>query len=190
MTQNQTAPAATLEDLQGTPGKAELIGGRIIRYDSSGEQPSRIAGRIFRSIAEYADTSGKGEAFTGNLGYAIPELQSGRKSFSPDVSYYDGPRLESMRFVEGPPTFAVEVRSENDNKPGAEAAIQAKRTDYFQAGAQVVWDVDTLAECIHVYRATAPSVRVTYTIGLQADAEPALPGWSVAVGWIFAGVVK
>ena len=45
-------------------------------------------------------------AYTDNMGFAVPELSSGRQSFSPDVSYYLGPLpFNPMRFVEGPPTF-------------------------------------------------------------------------------------
>jgi hypothetical protein len=86
------------------------------------------------------------------MGFAIPELPSGRESFAPDASYYDGPLPPNpMRFIEGPPTFAAKVRSENDFGDAAEAALAEKRADYFAAGTAVVWDVDPLAECIHVY---------------------------------------
>jgi Uma2 family endonuclease len=91
-----------------------------------------------------------------------------------------------MRFIEGAPTCAVEVRSENDYGSAAEAEMAEKRADYFLAGTDVVWDVDTKAECIHVYRASDPDQSVTYKHGTIADAEPAVPGWRVAVDWIFA----
>ena len=58
-----------------------------------------------------------------------------------------------MRFIEGAPTFAVEVRSDNDYGAAAEAEMAAKRADYFEAGTQIVWDVDPIAETIRVYRA-------------------------------------
>ena len=61
-----------------------------------------------------------------------------------------------------------------------------KRADYFLAGTEVVWDVDTMAECIRVYRATDPEHPVTYRRGDTAEAEPAVPGWSVGVDWIFS----
>jgi len=80
----------------------------------------------------------------------------------------------------------VEVRSENDYGAAADAEMADKRTDYFQAGTEVVWDVDTLAECIHVYRAGDPDHPVTFRRGDIADAEPAVPGWRVAVDWIFS----
>ena len=50
-----------------------------------------------------------------------------------------------------------------------------KRDDYFQAGTEVVWDVDPIAECIHVYRAADPEHPVTFQRGQTADAEPAVP---------------
>jgi Uma2 family endonuclease len=178
---------ATLEDLYREPGKAELIGGRIASIMPPGRKPNRIAGRIYRSLAEYADSLGQGEAFTDNMGFTIPELPSGRESFSPDAAYYLGPMpAEPMRFIEGPPTLAVEVRSENDYGQAAEAESADKRGDYFTAGTKVVWDVDPLSEAIHVYAADNRTQPRTYRRGQQAEAEPAVPGWKVAVDWIFS----
>jgi len=39
-----------------------------------------------------------------------------------------------MRFYQGTPRFAVEVRSENDYGPVAETELRDKRADYFAAG--------------------------------------------------------
>jgi Uma2 family endonuclease len=178
---------ATLDDLYRTPSKAELIGGKVVHLPASGCKPSRVVGRIARSLDDHASRTGKGEAFTETIGFAIPELPSGRESFSPDASYYDGPPpANPMRFIEGPPTFAAEVRSENDYGAAAEAEMADKRADYFAAGTQVVWDVDPVAECIHVYRASEPAQPISYRRGQIAEAEPAVPGWRVAVDWIFS----
>jgi Uma2 family endonuclease len=91
-----------------------------------------------------------------------------------------------MNFIEGPPTFAAEVRSAKDYSPAAESEMADKRVDYFAADTQVVWGIDALAECIHVYQATDPSQPITYHRGQVASAEPAVPGWRVAVDWIFS----
>ena len=116
-------PIATLEDLYGVEGKAELIGGRIIPLMPTGRYPHRVAFRIARSLDDHAQTTGRGEAYSDNMGFAVPRLSSGRESFSPDASYYEGPMpANRMRFVAGPPTFAVEVRRENDYGPTAEDA--------------------------------------------------------------------
>ncbi len=174
---------ATLEDLYKEPGKAELIGGRIVHYMATGYRLSRVASRIFLSLHDYAEQTGVGEAFTDSLGFAVKELTSGRESFSPDATYYKGELPKNpMWFIEGPPTFAVEVRSEYDN----ETEMGDKRVDYFEAGTEVVWDVDTEAEVIHKYLRSDASKRITFSRGQTADAEPAVPGWTVDVDWIFS----
>ena len=181
-----TEAAATLEDLARVESKAELIGGRIVHLMPTGRRPSRVASRIFRSLDDYAAASGRGEAYTDNMGFAVPELSSGRQSFSPDAAYYVGPfPPDPMRFIEGPPTLAVEVRSENDYGEAAEEALAAKRADYFEAGTQVVWDVDPLAECVRVFRSSAPHQPTLFVRGQEADAEPAVPGWRMAVDDLF-----
>ncbi len=123
-------PRATLADLAKTEGQAELIGGRIERFPASGYRPGRIAGRIFRSLDDFAGATGVGGAYSATVVYAIAGLRSGRESFSADVSYFLGTApANDMGFLEGAPALAVEVRDEKDYGPGAEAAIAAKRGD-------------------------------------------------------------
>ena len=91
-----------------------------------------------------------------------------------------------MKFLQGAPTFAVEVRSEEDYGPAAERAMAAKRADYFVAGTLVVWNVDVLGEgWIRVYRATDPQNPALYRRGEVAEAEPAVPEWTFAVDELF-----
>jgi hypothetical protein len=183
-----TAPArATLDDLARTPGKAELIGGSIVRLLPTGHLPNRVAARIFRSLDDHAERTGLGVAFTHNMEFAIPELSSGRESFSPAVSYYHGPLpADLMDFIQGPPTFAVEVPSKGDYGGAAEKEIAAKRADYFEAGTSIVWDVDPRARVVRVYRAGTPDQPTTFHPGQEADAEPAVPGSRLATDLLFA----
>ena len=182
-----TTQRATLDDLYRTEGKAELIGGRIVKDMPSGYMPGRVAFRIARSLDDFAVQLGRGVATTDGVGYAVPELPSGRESFSPDAAFYLGPLPANlMRFIEGTPTFAVEVRSESDYTPSAKAEMAAKRADYFAAGTEIVWDVDPVARQIHGFRRTAPDQAITYGSGQTAEAEPAVPGWRIAVDWVFA----
>jgi Uma2 family endonuclease len=177
---------ATLDDLYREEGKAELIGGRIVRLMASGELPSIVAGEIFVSLRLHAKTTGLGHAYPDGTGFAIVELPSGRESFSPDVAFYVGRRpVNPMRFIEGAPTFAVEVRSENDYGDAAENDVALKRVDYFAAGTLVVWDVDPLAETVAVYRHTDPILPVRYQRGEIAEAELAVPGWRMSVDDVF-----
>jgi Uma2 family endonuclease len=177
---------ATLADLMRVPGKAELIGGRIVKFMATGHRPNLIAGEVFVSLKDHIRSTNRGTAYTGNIGFAVPELSSGRESFSPDAAYYDGPPpSDEMDFVPGPPTLAVEVRSKTDYGAAAENEMAAKRADYFEAGTKVVWDVDPRAECVRVYRADDPDHPTVFHRGDQADAEPAVPGWRMAVADLF-----
>ena len=177
---------ATVEDLAAIPGKAELIDGRIVSFMPTGRRPNRVAGNIYVSLRLYERGHGSGEAYTDNVGYVVPELPSGRESFSPEVSYSFGPFPdEPMRFLRSAPDFAVEVSSEGDHGPAAERAMAEKRADYFQAGTRVVWDVDPENEIIRAYRGSEAAV-VTFARGSTADAEPALPNWRIAVDEVFA----
>jgi Uma2 family endonuclease len=182
-----TRIASTLEDLARFEGKAELIAGRIVPLMATGRKPSRVASRIFRSLDDHAEATGRGEAYADNTGFAVSTLASGRQSFAPDAAFFLGPFPEDpMRFLEGPPTFAVEVRSEGDYGPTAESEQAAKRADYFEAGTAVVWDVDPIAERVMVYRADDPDAPTGFARGQVADAEPAVPGWRMPVDRIFA----
>ena len=166
---------ATLDDLHREPGKAELVGGRIVTFMSTG-----------RLMSDFVERLGHGETYGDNVGYAVPELPSGRESFSPDVSYFDGSEQDDeMDFIQGAPTFAVEVRSKDGYGPTAESALADNRADYFAAGTKTVWDVDSKKECIHAYSVANPGVRRTFRRDDIADAEPALPGWRVPINSIF-----
>jgi Uma2 family endonuclease len=185
-TTTTTRGTATIADLYRTEGKAELIGGRIVRYMATGYKPHRIAFDIALSLRNHALAAGKGVACADNIGFVVPELSSGRESFSPDASYYDGPLpADEMDFIAGAPTFAVEVRSKNAYSKAAEAEIAAKRADYFEAGTKVVWDVDPVNMCIRSYRADSPESPVVFQKGDVADAEPAVPGWRINVAELF-----
>lgn len=176
------AKTATIADLERFPGKAELIDGRIVELMPTGRRPSRVASLLFCALNEYATQHDKGEAYADNTGFRVRRLSSGRESFSPDAAYYNGPLPKNdMKFLPGPPTLAVEVRSESDYTAVAELEMAGKRADYFEAGTLVVWDVDVQENCINVYRASQPETPSTFEMGDMVDAEPAMPGWKVAV---------
>jgi Uma2 family endonuclease len=178
--------SATIADLYAVPegGKAELVDGRIVLMPPAGGMPNRAGFKITMSLYEYERLSGLGYAYTDNAGFRV-DLPT-RGSFSPDASFHTQ-KPTGMRFLEGAPVFAVEVRSEGDYGPAAERDMAAKRTDYFAAGTLVVWDVDLLSDDpVRVYRATDPDHPTLYRRTEMAEAEPALPGWRMPVDDILA----
>jgi Uma2 family endonuclease len=181
----KTKTEATIEDLYHIPedGKAEIVDGEIVLMAASGFLPSRAAGAIYSSLLNYERGTRSGYAFGDNVGFHV--YLPRRKSFSPDSAFYTG-HPTGMKFLEGAPIFAAEVRSENDYGPEAERQMARKRADYFAAGTSVVWDVDLLSEdVVRVYRASDPDASATYRRGEIAEAEPAVPGWEMPVDELF-----
>jgi len=174
-----TRPSATIEALSRVSGKAELVDGEVVRMGPTGFRPGQAATAIAASLRAHERQHGGGFAVGDNVGFLVRLPR--RQSFSPDAAWYTG-TFEGLGFAEGPPAFAAEVRSEGDYGSQADAAIAAKRDDYLAAGTLVVWDVDLIGEdVIRVYRADTPSTPIVYRRGQVAEAEPAVPGWTMSV---------
>ena len=181
-----TKQRATVEDLYHVPehGKAELVNGELVRMSPTGDMPGRASGAIYISLRLYERKAGGGRAYPDNVGFLV-KLPN-RESFSPDAAFFTG-KPAGMKFPEGAPVFAVEVRSEGDYGPAAEKRLAEKRNDYFAAGTRVVWDVDLLSkDVVKVYRASDPNNPIIYRRGGVAEAEPAVPGWTMPVDDLFA----
>jgi Uma2 family endonuclease len=174
-----------LVDLYHVPehGKAEIVNDALVRMAPTGFLPSRASGEIYASLRDYERRTRSGYAIPDNAGFVVNLPK--RSSFSPDAAFYTG-RVTGMKFLEGAPVFAAEIRSENDYGLQAEADMAAKRRDYFAAGTAVVWDVDLLSDnVIKVYRADDPEQPTVYRRGELAEAEPAVPGWRMPVDDLF-----
>lgn len=173
-----TRREATVEDLARVEGKAEIVNGELVLMTPTGGFHGYVVGGIFASLREHETRTRTGHALGDNIGFIV-NLPN-RRSFSPDAAFYTGKLRRG--FLDGAPVFAVEVRSEEDYGPAAETAMAAKRADYFAAGTLVVWDVDMLRDTsIKVYRSTSPDQPTIYRSGDRADAEPAVPGWTMPV---------
>ena len=173
-----------IADLYKVEGKAEIVDGRIVLMSPTGFDPSNAALAISMSLRTFVKSTGApGVAFGDNVGF-LADLPN-RKSFCPDAAYYTGPRT-GMKFPSEAPAFAAEVRSEGDYGAGAEREMAKKRADYFAAGTKVVWDVDLDGEdVVRVYRASSPDAPTIYRRGERAEAEPAVPGWTMLVDELF-----
>ena len=180
-----TATDPLVEALMRTEGKAEIVDGKVVEQMPTGKTPNRAAGRIYAALLRYEENTGNGIAFTDNAGFwcGLPS----RKFFSPDAAFYTGTESDDeMGFLPEPPIFAVEVRSEHDYGRRAEAAIAQKIRDYFEAGTQIVWDVDLRNEEV-IAKFTAPDADNPqfFRRGEIADAGQAVPGWTLDVNAIF-----
>jgi Uma2 family endonuclease len=178
-----TKVEATIEDLYKVEGKAELVNGEIILMSPTGGLPGYAGDIITFSLFEYSKRRKVGRAVGDNKAFVVNLPH--RKSFSPDVAFHVGADT-GMKFYNGAPVFAVEVRSEGDYGMRAERQMAKKRADYFAADTLVVWDVDLTSEdVVRVYRSSDPERATIYHQGEIAEAEPAVPGWTLAVNDLF-----
>jgi Uma2 family endonuclease len=181
-----TKTQATIEDLYHVPdnGKAEIVNGVLRLLSPTGDLHGTATVEIVVSLHAHSSRTGVGHAYGDNVGFIV-DLPN-RKSFSPDAAFYVGPRF-GAKFLEGAPAFAVEVRSPDDYGPQAEKEMAAKRRDYFAAGTLAVWDVDLLkSEVVRGYRASDPDNPKIYHRGEIAEAEPAVPGWTMPAEDLFS----
>jgi Uma2 family endonuclease len=174
---------ATVEDLHLTKLKAEIVNGQLIVIGPTAFGSAEAAWTIRKSLHEYESSVGGGYANGSRIAFIV-DLPH-RLSFCPDVSWWVGdPKLHY--FPHGAPVFAVEIRDPDERGDEAERRMAAKRVDYFAAGTRVVWDVDVLREeRICSYRADDPENPIVFRRGEVADAEPAVPGWRLAVDELF-----
>lgn len=98
-----------------------------------------------------------------------------------DIAYLTKAQIQRGRNGEDViPAFVVEIISEND----VSYKIEAKLTEYFKAGVQVVWNIIPDEQVVHVYTS-----RKTVKICTETDicsAAPVLPEFEVSVAEIFA----
>ncbi|MEW6213438.1 MAG: Uma2 family endonuclease [Acidobacteriota bacterium] len=180
-----TEAKTLIDELYEAEGKAEIVGGGIVSMSPSGKWHGRAADNILLSLREYEKKSRKGFAFGDNVGFLV-DLPN-RGSFSPDVAWYVGEigdltSDDALDFIDGAPTFAIEIRSKNDYGKKAERKIAEKIADYFEAGTLAVWDVDLKSdEPIKLHLADRPDAPITFKYGEAAHAEPILPGWKFPV---------
>jgi Uma2 family endonuclease len=177
-----TSARATIDDLYRVKEKAEIVNGEVVVMSPTEGLPSAAGGAIYASLLRYQRKVGGGRAYPDGVGFVV-ELPN-RRSFSPDAAFHREPRA-TMKFVDGAPVFAAEVRSEEDYGPAAERRLAEKRADYFLAGTLVVWDVDLIgSDTVRSYQ-SGESEPVVWRRGEISSAEAAVPGWHFRVDELF-----
>ena len=162
--------------------RAEIINGQIILMPPLGGLPSYAAGEIFYSLHQYSKQRNFGHAINNNRAFVVNLPH--RKLFSPNAGFYVGELTRT--YYPGAPIFAVEIRSLDDYGSKAERRMAEKRADYFAAGTLVVWDVDLMSDnVVRVHRSSDTKTTTIYHPGETAEAEPAVPGWTMSANDLF-----
>lgn len=174
----------TAEEFAALPiqGPADLVEGVLVPTSPTGRSHGRVVVRCAELLARHVREEALAlEVLAGDVGFVLRRSPDSVRGA--DVAVVPtapaGPDDDDERFVEGPPAFAVEVRSPND-RPGE---VERKIADYLAAGAAVVWDLDPRGDTLTVHRRGR---RPRTLRGDQvADAKPVLPRFAEPVRALF-----
>lgn len=176
-----TATIQDVIDIQEREGTTcELVDG-VLLEKTVGLQESRLAVYLAGLLNNFVIPNNLG-IVTGADGTMeiMPDLVR-----VPDVAFTDWDRIPGRRQPTAPvpqlvPNLAVEVLSES-NTPN-EMAV--KREDYFEAGVELVWEIDPVKRTVAVF--TSPTDPVMLGPEDSLDGQTVLPGLVLPVKQLFA----
>lgn len=172
----------TGEELFHSPdlGPCELVDGRIVPTMPTGRVHGRSEARLTARLSTYVEGHDKGEVLTGEIGIYIRRNPDTVRAA--DIAFISHGRLARCKaegYLDVAPEIVVEVLSPNDRRGDLAEKIQ----DYFSAGVDRVWVLDSKQRCISVYRALS-NIRELRPGDVLGD-EELLPGFRVAVADLF-----
>lgn len=99
----------------------------------------------------------------------------------PDIAYFTDEQIQDGRAgIDVIPAFVIEVISETD----LIYKVEAKLTEYFKAGVQVVWNIMPDDQVVYVYT-SRKNIKVCTEDDI-CSASPVLPEFEISVNQIFA----
>lgn len=157
----------------------ELVSG-VLLEKTMGDEESQLA--VF--IGEMLN------AFVRKHNLGVCSGEAGTKEIKPnlvripDISFTSWDRIPGRKRSKKPvprlvPNLAIEILS-TGNTAGE---MKAKRKDYFEAGVELVWEIDPKRRRAKVYRSLT-DVR-TLTEGDRLDGEHVLPGFELSLAELF-----
>jgi Uma2 family endonuclease len=174
--------AEELREMPDVPGmNLELVDGEVVEVSPVNARHGLIAGTVYDALKDHVRQHDRGLIMGDNVGYVLRRDPDNLRA--PDVSFVawnnapDGDDLD--RFVEGPPTLAVEIVSPSDRATDIHQRVQ----DYLDAGTRLVWVLWPDTRSATAYDADS-GVR---ELGPDAelDGGDGLLGFTVRVGELF-----
>jgi Uma2 family endonuclease len=173
----------TPEDLLELPDAVswELVDGQLVERPMS-ELSSYIGARMTHRLMEVCEPGGLGWVFGADAGYQCFR-DDPNKVRKPDSSFIRRDRLPQGPHARGfsriAPDLAVEVLSPNDSVYEVDVKIQ----EYFDAGVELVWEVNPESRTVTVHHADGFSNRLREEDELSG--ENVIPGFRMKVAELF-----
>lgn len=178
-TKDKMAVPATLQEfVEWEPNdgfKYEWNDGELIQFKGMDKKQVYIYDLLLNLFIE------KGYKKTGTLVSEYDVMLSGIQMRRPDIAYLSSTQIKrAKQGADEIPALVIEIISGNDNIN----KVEAKITEYYKAGVQVVWLIFPEEQMVHVYTS-----RRTVKICLEEDicsANPVLPDFEVSIAALFA----
>jgi Uma2 family endonuclease len=161
----------------------ELIDGEVVV-----NAPSKLHQVVLREFLFALESWARAEPGRGQIWLPLEIRLDDRNVYEPDVMWYRDSRAPD-RHDDGPaptPDIAVEVRSRSTWRRDR----TVKKPVYEQQGLPELWLVDTVTECVLVFRRSTPDAR-TFDVELTLSRDetltsPLLPAFALAVDDLFS----
>jgi Uma2 family endonuclease len=168
-------------------GPSELVDGKLRLMSPTGFMHGVLSLRIGAALEQYAEEHpDAGEAVGAETGFRIDDPRHPVQA--PDAAFVSAEQVPpstgagrndpAVRFVQGPPDVAVEVRSPDDTR----AAMRTKARRWLSAGCREVWLVDGMRETVDVWRPGSEPIVLKSGASLTSEL---LPGFSLELGRLF-----
>jgi Uma2 family endonuclease len=176
----------TAEDVAAMPERInghryELHRGEIVEMAAANFVHGYFMLRIGELLSRFVYAHRLGAVIGGDPG--ITTERNPDTVLAPDVAFFSTARLPRpiprRGFTEAIPDLVVEVASPDDRA----GAIERKTQRWLAAGARIVWNVYPDRRTVEA--AYADGQRRIYKEGETLDAEPLLPGFTVAIDELF-----
>lgn len=168
---------ATIQDAVASQGiPCELVDGVLVEKPM-GYYESILASLLMASIGRYLEDNGDPGFLLGEAGMVWVKENQMRMADVAYISWDHFPNRELMKasVLDQTPDWAIEILSPTNTRK----EMDRKRREYFEGGAQLVWQVYPDTKTVEAY--TAPNTFTTHREGETISGAPVLPGFSLSI---------
>lgn len=176
-------------ELYSDEGPFELADGERIPVSPQITRSGRIAGRLYRSLADHVDVNELGEVFSEVPFVITPQINWVKGSRVPDVMFVRAERLAELAEIDPHwedkpltivPDLVVEVVSPTDRL----ANVNRKIARYLKDGVLVIWLIEADSKTVTIYKQGQKEL-IRLTIEDTLSGGDIIPGFEIPVAKLF-----
>ncbi|MGH7551076.1 MAG: Uma2 family endonuclease [Gemmatimonadota bacterium] len=183
-TRATTERRLTIEEFERQPEselRTELVRGRVVREPPAAGDHGHLCADVAYHLKGYTEEHGGGIVFGAETGFVLFEDPPTVRA--PDAAFVAAERVPPRELRTGfwrlAPDLAVEIVSPSNTR----AEMEAKVSDYLEAGTRLVWILDQRARTVTVHR---PGEEIRLLTGTQVlDGGDILAGFRLPLPDLF-----